>query len=196
MTKEELIAFEVDIASLFNAGKIRAPIHLSGENEDELIRIFADVKPDDWVATNWRSHYHCLLKGVPPECLMADILLGRSITLCYPEYRIFSSAIVGGALPIAVGIALGIKRRGGRERVWAFCGDMTGRGGMFHECEQFAEGYGLPITFVVEKNGLSVCTDTAASWSSDNGPWISTGYVEYEYKLPWPHSGAGHRVNF
>jgi TPP-dependent pyruvate/acetoin dehydrogenase alpha subunit len=126
--------------------------------------------------------------------LMADIVAGRSITLCYPEHRILSSAIVGGALPIAVGVAFGIKRRKGHEQVFCFVGDMAERGGMFHEAFQFANGYGLPIHFVVEDNGISVCTNTAESWGGEKS---FGGKVRvYSYELPWPHSGAGHRVNF
>lgn len=191
----ELIAFEREVADRFNAAEIRAPIHLSGGNEDDLIRIFEDVGPEDWLLSTWRSHYHCLLKGVPPERLMEEIMAGRSITLCFPEYRVLSSAIVGGGLPIALGIALGIKRRGGKERVWAFLGDMAQRGGMFHECVQYAGGHDLPICFVIEDNGISVCTNTRESWGAA-WDWHQIELRRYSYKLPWPHSGAGHRVNF
>ena len=97
---------------MFNAAKIRAPVHLYSGNEAQMIEIFRDVKPEDWVMCSWRSHYQCLLKGVPRDQVKAEILAGRSISLCFPEYRVVSSAIVGGILPIAVGMALGIKRRG------------------------------------------------------------------------------------
>jgi len=96
MTKEELIAFEDDIAALFNAGKIRAPVHLYSGNEDSIISVFRQIRSQDWVFCSWRSHYQCLLKGVPKELVRAEILAGRSISLCFPEHRIYSSAIVGG----------------------------------------------------------------------------------------------------
>lgn len=192
-TKADLIAFEREIADAFNAAQIRAPIHLSGNNEDQLIEIFEDVEPDDWVISTWRSHYHCLLKGVPVPLLRKEILEGRSITLCFPEYRVLSSAIVGGGLSIATGIALGIKRRNGREKVWVFLGDMAARGGAFHECVQYASGHDLPVNFVVEDNNISVCTDTAESWGRKN---VGGKVLSYSYKLPYPHSGAGHRINF
>src|SRR5215831_4668840 len=80
-TPDTLKEFEQQIAEDFNAGKIRAPVHLAGGNEEQLIDIFSAVTKSDWVLTQWRSHYHCLLKGVPPERLRADILAGRSITL-------------------------------------------------------------------------------------------------------------------
>ena len=116
MTPEELIAFETEIADIFNAGKIRAPVHLYFGNEKEMIGIFRDVKPEDWVFCSWRSHYQCLLKGVPREEVKAEILAGRSISLCFPKHRIVSSAIVTGVLPIAVGAAMSIQRRGEKAR--------------------------------------------------------------------------------
>jgi pyruvate dehydrogenase E1 component alpha subunit len=111
LTKEALIAFETDIAGCFNRGEIRAPIHLYSGNERQMIDIFRNINEADWVLCSWRSHYQCLLKGVPPDRLKSDILAGRSISLCYREYRVVSSAIVTGVLPIAVGIALDIKRK-------------------------------------------------------------------------------------
>ncbi len=209
-TPETLRAFEQQIADDFNAGKIRAPIHLSGGCEEQLIGIFQDVREQDWILTTWRSHYHSLLKGVPPERLREDILAGRSITLCYPEYRVISSAIVGGVLPIAVGIAMAINReratagnpdRMHSEKVWIFIGDMTSTTGTFAECYRYVCGHDLPVHFVVEDNGRSVCTDTASTWGIDdryrmNGVEKSHFITRFCYDLPWPHSGAGKRVEF
>lgn len=194
-TPETLRAFEADIADLFNSGQIRAPIHLSGGNEEALIGVFEHIKPSDWVATQWRSHYHCLLKGVPPERLKEDVVAGRSITLNYPEYRIISSAIVGGVLPIAMGIAAGMKWGHASAKVWAFVGDMTAMSGIYHECRRYADGHQLPIRFVIEDNGLSVCSFTQATWGqgTDVTPDLERRHL---YRLSWPHSGAGVRVNF
>jgi TPP-dependent pyruvate/acetoin dehydrogenase alpha subunit len=199
LTANDLRAFEQHVATLFNDGKIRAPIHLSGGSEDQILAVFQNIREQDWVFSNWRSHYHCLLKGVHPDKLLADILAGRSITLCYPAERVFSSAIVGGNLPIALGVALSIKRRGGDEKVWAFCGDMTAAGGTFHECAQYAVGYRLPIHFVVEDNGKSVCSDTLQTWGicpSLDLIWGDSLVTQFDYRLPYPHSGAGVRVQF
>lgn len=108
---ESFAAFEQDIAAIFNQGAIRSPIHLSAGNEQYLIDYFAERhRPGDWVCTAWRSHYHALLAGIPKEDIKSAILAGRSITLTFPHHNFISSAIVGGILPIAVGIALGLKR--------------------------------------------------------------------------------------
>jgi pyruvate dehydrogenase E1 component alpha subunit len=203
MTAEELVAFEREIAAEFNAGNIRAPIHLDGGNEQPLIQLFGDIKSTDWVFASWRSHYKALLHGVPPEKVKAEIMAGRSIAMCFPEHNFFSSAIVGGALPIALGVALSIRLLGGKERCHVFVGDMTARSGAFHECAQYAKGHDLPIQFIVENNGLSVCTPTEEVWGSKVGTLFSSleRYSDqmvayYEYKLPFPHSGAGVRVQF
>ena len=83
MKAKELVDFELKVASAFNAAKIKAPIHLHGNNEDQLINIFKNINKEDWIFSSWRSHYHCLLKGVPEEILLKDILDGKSITLIY-----------------------------------------------------------------------------------------------------------------
>ncbi len=197
MNKAFLIDFESKVANEFNSSRIRAPIHLHGGNEDQLIKIFSKITHDDWVFTSWRSHYHCLLKGVDPKRLMSDICDGKSITLVYPDHRIYSSAIVAGVIPIALGTALGIKKLGRSENVYLFVGEMTAETGAMMEAHKYAVGHELPITFIIEDNTKSVCTDTSATWSLPT-PTLkgSPKVIYYTYDLPWPHAGAGVRVQF
>ncbi len=193
-TVEELIAFELDIANAFDAAQIRAPIHLANGNEQVLIDIFDGITNEDWVFVTWRSHIHCLLKGTPPDQLKNDILAGHSITLNYAEQRIVSSAIVGGILPIATGLAWSIKRNHGRNKVWVFIGDMAERTGIFTECRRYAAGHELPINFIVENNEKSVDTPTREVWGLSKK---SANVTHYRYELCFPHSGSGKgRVNF
>jgi TPP-dependent pyruvate/acetoin dehydrogenase alpha subunit len=182
MTEQELIDFEKEIAELFEQGKIKAPVHLSGGNEKELIEIFKQIKPEDWVFSTHRNHYHALLKGIPKEWLKGEILAGRSITINNAEYRFFSSAIVGGILPIATGVALA------GHRVWCFMGDMCATTGIFHECSRYAWGHHLPIHFIVENNNFSVDTPTKEVWGY-GGKW--NNIIEYEYQRKFPHQGSG-----
>ena len=67
MNKKDLILFEKEIADLFNNGKIRSPVHLYKGNENKIIEVFKNIRENDWVFCSWRSHYQCLLKGVPPK---------------------------------------------------------------------------------------------------------------------------------
>jgi TPP-dependent pyruvate/acetoin dehydrogenase alpha subunit len=199
LTPEDLLAFEEDIAREFNDANIRAPVHLYYGNEDAIIGVFRHVRPEDWVLCSWRSHYQCLLKGVPASRLKAEIMAGRSISLCFPEYRIVSSAIVTGVLPIAVGVAWSIKRRGGQERVHCFMGEMTAETGVAHECMKYCRQWQLPVHWIVEDNGKSVCTDTRQTW---NMPVLShelssdPTVTYYKYESKYPHAGAGKRVQF
>ncbi len=212
MTPEELIAFEEDIAQEFNAGKIKAPVHLYSGGESELIDIFRGINPQDWVLCSWRSHYQCLLKGVPPAELKAKIMAGSSIALNFPKYRIVSSAIIGGILPIAVGLGIAIKRtlNAKETRVHCFLGDMTAETGIFWECLKYVKNFDLPVVFHVEDNNLSVCTDTRVVWGLKN-EWgdetegtdaehYSRYYdclTHFRYKAEkYPHAGSGTRVQF
>lgn len=198
MTADELRSFELDVADTFNRGEIRAPIHLDGGNEDFLIEAFKSIKPDDYVFCSWRAHYKALLHGVPPSVVKAAIMAGRSIALCFPRYRFLSSAIVGGTLPIALGVALALKRRGQSEKVHCFIGDMTSRGGAFHECAQYAVAWNLPLHLIIEDNGLSVCTSTKDIWNKTELTMVEYGGIisYFKYELRWPHSGSGCRIEF
>jgi len=192
LNAETLLAFEADIAEVFATGAIKAPIHLGGGNEDQLIKIFTDIRPQDWVLCGWRSHYHCLLKGVPPIELKAAILAGRSVSLTFPVYRVLCSGIVGGIAPIAVGLGYAIRARGGDAYVYCFLGDMSAESGIVHEAQKYAARHYLPVTWIIEDNGLSVMTPTQASWGR-------SGHIDaqrYSYKLTRPHSGIGAWVRF
>ena len=199
MNKKILIDFENDIVSTFNAGKIQSPIHLYSNNEDFLIKFFKRVKKNDWVFCSWRSHYQCLLKGVPPKKIKNEIIDGKSISLCFLDYKVYSSAIVGGSLPIAVGLAMSLKRKKSKNKVYCFIGDMTSETGIAHECIKYSRNKRLPIHFIVEDNRKSVCTDTRKAWSKNKLTYenISDKFVTYyKYKLKYPHAGAGQRVQF
>jgi pyruvate dehydrogenase E1 component alpha subunit len=197
-TPEELVAFETEIGNCFNEGLIKAPIHLYDGNESQIIDVFKHVKDEDWVFCTWRSHYQCLLKGVSPERLKSDILKGKSITLCYPEYKIYSSAIVTGSIPISTGVAFDIKRKGQSGHVWCFVGDMASETGTFFENYKYALNHDLPITFVVEDNNKSVCTDTRKVWGSSSLAFGNNEkkIIYYQYESKYPHAGAGKRIQF
>ena len=195
----ELISFEDSIAELYNQGKIRSPVHLYNGNEDFLINIFKKINKQDWIFCSWRSHYQCLLKGVEPEALQSAIIEGRSIALCFPEERIFSSAIVGGQIPIALGVALEIKRSGKLDQVYCFMGDMTSETGIAQSAFKYSLNFDLPITFIIEDNNLSVCTDTRKVWGSNKLQYEITSnskVIYYKYSNKYPHAGAGTRVQF
>lgn len=208
MTKDELIQFENNIGDLFNKGLIRAPIHLYHGNEDYMLEIFKEVDiNNDWVCCTWRNHYQALLKGIPSKVLTENILRGKSMVMNLPEYKFLCSSIVGGIVPVAVGIAFAIKLQNKSNHVWCWLGDMSAETGAFHEAYKYSVNHDLPITFIVEDNKRSVCTPTSLVWNRETPYYLKQVYsggilrqdklYYYQYEnSKYPHAGAGIRVQF
>jgi len=199
MDKNDLINFEKDIANEYENAKIHSPVHLSGGNEEQLIEIFKDIKKEDWVFSTHRCHYHALLKSNNPEWLKKEIMENRSMHINSRKYKIFTSSIVGGIIPIALGTALAIKRKKKKERVWCFVGDMASEMGIFHECLKYARNFKLPITFIIEDNGIGCYTPTKKVWGgkTEYVDTIEKGNLNGHYfKRKYPHHGVGKFINF
>jgi len=194
----DLREFEMEIFALFEHGRITSPVHLRGGNEEQLIEIFKSIRQEDYCFCTWASHLECLLKGVSREEVRAAILRNKSICLSFKEHNIISSAIVGGNAPIAVGAAMGIKGKGGKEHVWCFMGDMSFYTGTAQESIRYAEVHDLPITFVIADNGVSVETPTREVWGDDIVELTqrSNKCIRYEYTNVFPHAGVGKKVLF
>ena len=193
-TEQDLIDFEDLIVKHWENAKIRGPVHLSNGNEQPLIEIFKRIKTTDWVFSTWRSHYHALLKGLDSKWLENEILAGKSITICKTDEQFYSSAIVGGTLSIALGVAQGIKKNNGSEKVWCFIGDMSFESGIFYEVHKYARNFDLPLYFIVEDNGVSTYTPTDATWNLKRD--IPSDVIHYTYKSKFPHYGTGKWVAF
>lgn len=159
MNAADLIAFSAEVAQRFENKEILGPVHLNSDTQAEpLIEIFKDIKRTDWVLSTWRSSWHALLHGVPRDLVMMDICSGRSMSLHYPQYRFMTSAIMGGMLPIACGLAAG------GAKVNCFVGDMARCSGAYQDAMNYAHGHELPVTFICEDNGLSTNTPTGRTW--------------------------------
>tara|TARA_B100001093_G_C26724705_1_gene969386 strand:- start:206 stop:853 length:648 start_codon:yes stop_codon:yes gene_type:complete len=194
-SKQDLIDFEDDIISHWENGEITGPIHLSNGNEEQLIKIFNKIGINDWVFSTWRSHYHALLHGVEPQVLKQKILDGKSITIVDKDSKFYSSAIVTGTLPIALGVAKSLKLKGSDEKVWVFLGDMAFESGIFYEVHKYARNYELPLHFIVEDNGVSTNTPTGATWNNIQRE-IPEDVIFYKYESKYPHYGTGKWVVF
>lgn len=192
--KNILIDFEQKVKKIYENGTIKAPIHLSGNNEEQLIKIFKKIKKNDWVFSTWRNHYHALLKGIPKEWLKKEIIAGRSMGINNIKYKFYSSAIVGGILPIALGVAQSIKLKKQKSMVWVFIGDMTFETGTFHECYKFSKNFKLPIKFIIEDNNMSTNSPTNKVWKKKSK--VPNDVLKYSYKRKYPHHGTGGWVLF
>lgn len=185
MLPSDLIAFETKVLGYVASGAITGPTHLSGGNEERLISIFHQhVAKNDWVFSTWRWHYHALLHGVPPDEILHHLRTKFTMNFHSEERRFFTSAIAGGILPIACGVAAGLKAKGATQRVHCFVGDMTSMMGVFYEVARFAQGHGLPLSIYVEDNGFSTDTPTQATWGLRE---VSKVVERYPYTRTFPH---------
>lgn len=196
--------FEANLVLLFKEGKINAPLHLSGGNEEQLLNLFNFIQPQDYVLSTHRAHYHYLLKGGDPQVLLDEILglpsgmcggKGRSMHLYDKELRFYTSAIVAGVCPIAAGIALNIKKNKLNEHVWCFVGDGAEDQGGFTEAVRFGNSRDLPLTFIVEDNNKSIDTTKEQRWHNYK-PIKGRNIIRYEYEREHQHCGIGVWVGF
>lgn len=193
MNKQDLINFEKEIINGFKQGNTYGPLHLSGGNEEQLIEIFKQINKEDWIFSTHRSHYHALLKSKDKSWLKREILRGYSSHINSKKHKIFTSAIVGGIIPIALGVALAIKLRNGKEKVWCFVGDMASQMGQFYEAYHYSVFKDLPIKFIIENNEIGCDTPTRKVWGNYcefEHPKIK----RYSYKRVYPHYGIGELV--
>jgi len=156
-----------------------------------------------------RNHYHLLLSGVYGDNILQEILgenkalckgRARSMGLISYDKHCFSSAIVGGCCAIAVGVAWVLKESKSDRKVWCFCGDGVVDGGHFWEALQYAIGFDLPVTFVVENNQRATCTDLSRLGGYMPLPSQLHSWPKqlrfYAYKPNYPHVGTGKYVQF
>jgi len=195
LSKEEMIEFEEKVKDIYETGVIKGPVHLSKNNEDQLIEIFSFIDKEDWVFSNWRNHYHALLHGVSQEFLLDLIVRGKSMSVYCENPKFYTSSIVGGTIPIALGAAWALKNKGSSNRVWLFCGDMTAETGIWHETYKYARAHNLPIEFVIEDNNMSTNTPTDETWNGYKSEHPEDVFY-YQYQRGYPHHGTGSWILF
>ncbi|MBU2639910.1 MAG: hypothetical protein KKG75_04370 [Nanoarchaeota archaeon] len=195
MKKKDLIDFEKEIVKLWEEAKIPYPVHFSGGNEDQLIELFKEIKEEDYVFSTHRSHYHYLLKGGSKEKLKEMILEGNSMHVFDKELKFLTSAIVAGCPAIAAGVALALKKKNSKSKVWCFVGDGAEDEGHFYEAVRYVDGHNLPCIFVLEDNNRSVETPKKIRYGNSEMKWPEC-VRRYNYKAVYPHVGTDKWVDF
>jgi len=154
--------FEERSAELYTQGKIRGFLHLYVGEEAVAVGVMAALEPEDAVVATYREHGHALARGIAPGPVMAEMFgkaagcsggRGGSMHLFDAQTRFYGgNAIVGGGLPLAVGLALADQMQG-RARVTAcFFGEGAVAEGEFHESLNLAALWRLPVLFCCENN--------------------------------------------
>ena len=160
--------FEEKSAEMYSLGKIRGFLHLYIGEEAVAVGAMNALTPDDNVVATYREHGHALLRGTTPEAVMAEMFgkqngcsrgRGGSMHLFDVEHRLYGGhAIVGGGLPVAVGLALADKLQGRKALTACFFGDGAVDEGEFHESLNLAALWKLPVLFVCENNRYAMGT--------------------------------------
>ena len=160
--------FEEKCVQLYSAGEIRGFVHLYIGEEAVAVGVNQALTPEDNIVSTYREHGHALVRGIPVEAVMAEMYgkatgcsrgRGGSMHLFDVAHRFYGgNAIVGGGLPLALGLALADKMRGDRRVTACYFGDGAVAEGEFHECLNLASLWGLPVLFCCENNGYAMGT--------------------------------------
>ena len=160
--------FEERAGEMYARAKIGGFLHLSIGEEATIVGSARALRDTDYLVSTYRSHGHALVRGTPPENVMAE-LFGRVDGCCHGrggsmhmfdiERRFMGGyGIVGGNLPIAAGIAMSSDYSGGEEVTLCQFGDGASNQGTFGETLNLAALWRLPVVFMVTNNQFGMGT--------------------------------------
>lgn len=160
--------FEDKCAELYTREKIRGFLHLYDGEEAIAAGVIPVLASTDRLVATYREHGHALVRGIPMRAVMAEMLgksqgcsggRGGSMHLFDSERNFYGgNAIVGGGMPLAIGLALADKLRGAPNVTVCFFGEGAAAEGEFHESLNLAALWELPVLFICENNGYAMGT--------------------------------------
>ena len=160
--------FEERCVELYSNQKIRGFLHLYNGEEAIAVGLMNMLGVEDAVFATYREHGHALARGISAKSIMAEMFgkvegcsrgRGGSMHLFDAKTRFYGgSAIVGGALPLAVGMALADKMMKRNRVTVCIFGDGAVAEGEFHESLNLAALWQLPVLFVCENNRYAMGT--------------------------------------
>ena len=157
---------EEKVVELFKAGFIPGLAHPYIGQEAVAAGVSSALEKEDLVVSNHRGHGHSVSRGVPEEAILSE-LMGKDSGMCLGlggsmhstdlnAGIVFSTAIVGGGIPLAAGVGLALKLDHKPSCVVCFFGDGATNTGAFHEGANLAAVWKLPVVFVCENNQYAV----------------------------------------
>ncbi len=187
--------FEEKCAELYSAEKIRGFLHLYIGEEAVAVGVMQAVEPEDALVSTYREHGHALARGLSMRSVMAEMYgkaegcsrgRGGSMHLFDVGARFYGgNAIVGGGVPLAVGLALADHLRARPRATVCFFGEGAVAEGEFHESMNLAALWRLPVLFCCENNLYAMGTALAHSESQ-----IDLSLKAASYEMPaWAVDG-------
>ena len=182
--------FEEASARLYMQRLIGGFLHLYIGEEAVAVGAISLLEPQDYVITHYRDHGHALARGIDPKACMAELCgratgtsggKGGSMHL-FDASRNFMGghAIVGGQMPIGVGIGLAIQMKEQNAAVMVFFGDGAVNEGEFHESLNLASLWKLPVVFFLENNLYGMGSHVDKTHAAGRDIYNSAEY----YKIP------------
>jgi len=164
---------EEKVVELFRAGCIPGLAHPYMGQEAVAAGISAALDKGDLIVSNHRGHGHSVARGVPEEAILSE-LMGKDTGMCLglggsmhstdlDAGVVFSTAIVGGGIPLSAGVGLALKLDHKPNCVVCFFGDGATNTGAFHEGVNLAAVWKLPVIFVCENNQYAVSVPVSKS---------------------------------
>jgi pyruvate dehydrogenase E1 component alpha subunit len=167
--------FEEKCAELYTQQKIRGFLHLYIGEEAVGVGVIQALRPEDAIVSTYREHGHALARGISAGSVMAEMFgkqegcsrgRGGSMHLFDAKTHFYGgNAVVGGGLPVAIGLALADKMRNQPRVACCFFGDGAVAEGEFHECMNLSALWKLPVLFVCENNRYAMGTRLDVSHS-------------------------------
>jgi acetoin:2,6-dichlorophenolindophenol oxidoreductase subunit alpha len=158
----QIRAFEEQAEKSYMAGKIHGTMHLSIGQEASAVGSVAALNPDDFILSTHRGHGHCIAKGADLNLMMAEFY-GKSNGYCrgrggsmhiadVASGNLGANGVVGGGIPMAVGVGLGLKMQNENKILLSFFGDGAASTGAFHESMTLSVIYQVPVVYICENN--------------------------------------------
>ena len=178
--------FEESAEDAYMRGLIHGTMHLSIGQEASAVGMCLPLDDRDCITSTHRGHGHCIGKGADVARMFAEFF-GKENGYCrgrggsmhiadVSKGNLGANGIVGGGIPIAVGAALSLKKRGTDRVAMSFFGDGANNEGAFHEALNIAAVWKLPVIFVCENNGYGMSTSTQRSTAVPNVADRSSAY--------------------
>jgi pyruvate dehydrogenase E1 component alpha subunit len=165
--------FEEKAEELYTRGLVHGTMHLSIGMEASPVGSIAAIEPDDWIIHHHRGHGHTIAKGADITIMMAEFLgkepgycRGRGGSMHIADFshgNLGATGVVGGGIPIAVGIGLALKMKKSPNILLSFFGEGSTNEGSFHEALNMASLWDLPIVFICDNNHYSMSMPMARS---------------------------------
>jgi len=168
-------AFEEQAERSYMEGKIHGTMHLSIGQEASAVGAVSALNKDDYILSTHRGHGHCIAKGADLQLMMAEFYgkangycrgRGGSMHIADVERgNLGANGVVGGGIPMAVGVGIGLKMQNEGKILLSFFGDGAASTGAFHESMELSVVFQVPVVYVCENNQYAM-SFPASKWTN------------------------------